>query len=948
MTENEQSSPSHLQIFFKKRWVRVVILLAVCSCLVLIALPFGIRWGAEYWLKNNGMVEVRIDDVDFNPFTGELRIYSLGASREPDQQLGSQTTDIRIDWMPFTQKHIWIESVVLHDAHINLERLADGTLIVGGLAFPPSKPDPTNQTPAEESKPWGFGVGVIDLQNVAVTYKQDDLNLDVLINQLQTDPIISWEPERRSNVHLNLVLNRGAIELDGEVLPFAQEPEGNLSLKIAHFPLGWLLPLVKEQGITILDGQIETNLAMNAKKLSEGFDFNAQGRFALEGGAITMPSLDLKGAGVSWQGKTTLNMLEQTGLKSSTNGDLSISAQSFLLPEQRYSGALASLNWNGAVNFDQLPGENGNTLTLAGTLRQKELQVNQGEKADQLLVLAGSEIQFPELTLKQKSGVTDIAFRTDLNISDLNLHNPEQTYEVAQKKILWTGSVTANVAKETAPAFSVTGDLLSNDLQVVDLKQKLRLAGWKSLNVVGQKFEGTDRISIAKVDLKDLQLLQEGAGKKEDDVARLQSLLIQDVSVQNLNTVKIGDIGLEGLAIKLLRNPNGEMDLSRWTAKSDAADEPKKESSEEKKSEPFNIEIGKLTINRDSRVVFVDQAVKPEYSQTLKDFTLDVGEINSKQTQLKTPIKLAGKLGSYGQLKCNGEIQPFLEKPNLSLEGELVAFELPPLTTYTARYLGYKLHSGQLDLHWKVPVVNGQIDSDNSLKLAKLDLETLKPDDEFELTQSLGLPINTALSLLRDGDDNIILDLPVSGNVDQPEFGTGSIIRKAVINAVKTGIISYYSPLGVVMGAGKLLSLATALRFDPVEFPAGGSDLTGQHKEYLDKMAQLLGNRPKVRLEICPLVVKSDVSYFQEQLMKAASKEGTPAKNDKPADKAAANATPQLPEVPRATLEDLAQQRARMVKDYLIGKGIGAERLFLCNPEIKREGDDKPQVKISI
>ena len=897
----EIESTAIWRTLLRKRWIKVLLILTGLAGLFIFALPYGIRWGAVYWLQKNGVANATIKDVDFNPFTGELRIFSLGADEATTEKLDSRETVVRLDWLPFAQKHIWIEKIALHDANFNLQRLPDGTLIVGGLKFPPSAPQAV-PPPKTDSKPWGFGIDAIDLQNINLVYRQDDLLLTIHINKISTDPIISWEPNRKSSLLIDLTLNGGSIKLDGTVMPFAAEPNGDLQLKVGQLPLQWLLPLLKANEVSALAGEINADLKLSGKQGAQGIRASSDGTFGLQNGSVALPDLQ---------------------------------------------AAIGAVTWSGSIACDTSSDQKNINLHLAGTLNEEGLKLVQGDKPLPTVTLGKAVLKLPELTLAKTTDQTEVTARPDLTLQELTAHDPDQRYQIDQAEMNWAGTIAATLIPEQPPTYSVAGDLSSSTLTVADLNQKLQLAGWKTLKVLGQKIEGPDRIKIDKVDLKQAQFLQEGA-KKGRETVRLASLIVDGVGVEPQNTIKIGDITAAGLDVHLLRDPDGKMDVERWVPKTAEKKEETKTVAESK-TPPLKLQVGKLSIGNDSRVVFIDQAVKPEYRQTLNDFSLQVGSIDNSKPKQKTPVELSGKLGDYGKLMCKGEVQPFEPKVNLFLEGNLQAFELPPLTPYTARYLGYSLHSGQLDLKWKVPVVNGQINAENHLELAKLDLQTLRPDDEYELTKSLGLPVNTALSLLRDSDDNIILDLPVEGNVDQPEFGTGSIIRKAMINAIGDAIVAYYSPLGIVMGAGKLLSLATALRFDPVDFPPGNAELSGKHKDYLDKMAKLLGDRPKVRLELCPVVAKPDIAYFQEELAKeAAKKAAATGKEEKKDTKTAAAAPPQPPEVPREMLTNLADQRAKEVKDYLIKHGIGAERLFLCNPEINREGDDAPQVKISI
>ncbi|HKL48449.1 MAG TPA: hypothetical protein VJ882_02225, partial [Desulfuromonadales bacterium] len=48
----------------------------------------------------------------------------------------------------------------------------------------------------------------------------------------------------------------------------------------------------------------------------------------------------------------------------------------------------------------------------------------------------------------------------------------------------------------------------------------------------------------------------------------------------------------------------------------------------------------------------------------------------------------------------------------------------------------------------------------------------------------------------------------------------------------------------------------------------------------------------------------------------------------------------------RQTLLDLARKRSMAVKEALVEKGIAADRLFLCQPQVGEEKESGPRVDI--
>ena len=86
--------------------------------------------------------------------------------------------------------------------------------------------------------------------------------------------------------------------------------------------------------------------------------------------------------------------------------------------------------------------------------------------------------------------------------------------------------------------------------------------------------------------------------------------------------------------------------------------------------------------------------------------------------------------------------------------------------------------------------------------------ETAKPDDVHiddeaadkatDDKQQASLPLDTALELLRDSDGNIALSVPVSGDVDNPQFDYSDAINQAMLSAAKGAVLIYFQPLGLL------------------------------------------------------------------------------------------------------------------------------------------------------
>jgi outer membrane protein OmpA-like peptidoglycan-associated protein len=171
--------------------------------------------------------------------------------------------------------------------------------------------------------------------------------------------------------------------------------------------------------------------------------------------------------------------------------------------------------------------------------------------------------------------------------------------------------------------------------------------------------------------------------------------------------------------------------------------------------------------------------------------------------------------------------------------------------------------------------------------------------------------------------------------------------------AISTGALTYlatlgsavFLPVGAAVAAGKVLSLATALNFAPVPFPAGQAEVPEDGHEQLDTLASLLGERPKLRLTLCGYAAPIDRLLAQaaelHRLREQKPKPPPPPQPHPPVDPV------ELPEIPDQLLLDLATARGQAVMDYLVQSGsVAPGRLLVCSPELTE--DASPRVDVSL
>ena len=338
--------------------------------------------------------------------------------------------------------------------------------------------------------------------------------------------------------------------------------------------------------------------------------------------------------------------------------------------------------------------------------------------------------------------------------------------------------------------------------------------------------------------------------------ASLDKLLITEPDVQkpligwdslNIPLIRLSlePDNLEIEKIRLLK-PIGEiiigqdhtLNLSR-VFKSQAGQAKSKTSPEpdsKKSQEAFPVRIGKLEIEKGD-MAFADLSLRPQFLTRINDLKGTVVGLTSAGDS-PSQVQLEGHVDQYGMAKINGKINVF--HPEISTDLSLVFknVEMTKLTPYSGKFAGRRITSGKLSTDLKYRIQNGKLIGDNQIIVDNLTL-----GEHVDSPDAVNLPLDLALALLKDSSGRIDIGLPVSGNLNDPQFSYGQLVWKALVNMMTKIVTSPFRALGSVFGGGDKPRVI-------IEFDPGSSELQPPEMEKLQQMADVLKNRPQLKLGV--------------------------------------------------------------------------------------------------
>ena len=161
--------------------------------------------------------------------------------------------------------------------------------------------------------------------------------------------------------------------------------------------------------------------------------------------------------------------------------------------------------------------------------------------------------------------------------------------------------------------------------------------------------------------------------------------------------------------------------------------------------------------------------------------------------------KLHATLPGGGHLMViwNGDLDNWKRHQDLLLS--VKGLDMKQLSPWAVAYTGQPIEDGVFGLTTRLKINNSILDNQNKIDIFKAKVGSRRKDVEPEMK----IPLKTALYILKDKDDKILIDMPIQGDVDSPEFNYMKLVWKTLGNLLVKVATSPARALGNAMGLGK-------------------------------------------------------------------------------------------------------------------------------------------------
>lgn len=199
-------------------------------------------------------------------------------------------------------------------------------------------------------------------------------------------------------------------------------------------------------------------------------------------------------------------------------------------------------------------------------------------------------------------------------------------------------------------------------------------------------------------------------------------------------------------------------------------------------------------------------------------------------------------LNDRGTLHAELGLNP-LDLMNAKLDLTIEKFLLSDINIYAKHYTGHNILLGDFYYYSNSTITNGDIVSENKLMVKNVSVENAKGG-------LFTLPLKFALFLLTDKNGDVNLDIPVRGDLNEPEISVGKIVWTTFKNAiVKTAASPINAIAGLIDGDPKEFGEMTFSYLDSVP--------SEKHQKKLDKLLELEEKKPGLKIELVHYVDKN-------------------------------------------------------------------------------------------
>ncbi|MGB0881496.1 MAG: DUF748 domain-containing protein [Vicingaceae bacterium] len=342
------------------------------------------------------------------------------------------------------------------------------------------------------------------------------------------------------------------------------------------------------------------------------------------------------------------------------------------------------------------------------------------------------------------------------------------------------------------------------------------------------------------------------------------------------------------------------------------------------KASNFSIDTVAIT---NVEALYIDHTMLQIFKYNVSKANLTAYNVKSNADSLI--VNFNALLNNRGLLNADGILHP--KKPeDVNITMTIDKMEMRDLSPYFHQYVAHPINKGVFNMKTSILVIDKKLDSKHNLLVQALTLgKKQKHPDAYNL------PVKMGVAMLKDRDKNIVLDIPVEGNLGDPKYKVwktiGRIFKELLLKAAS-------SPYNLVAGAVDTDEESTKrINIDNLI-----DSLSSRHHIKLDNLVKVLTEKPELVLLIDPYYnINKEIDKMAKHKTKEEFKTLNKVNNVNVKDSLfiafvnsktksenkALSITDKIkklypPEILRAEVESLIEHKTNYINNYLTSKGV--------------------------
>lgn len=364
--------------------------------------------------------------------------------------------------------------------------------------------------------------------------------------------------------------------------------------------------------------------------------------------------------------------------------------------------------------------------------------------------------------------------------------------------------------------------------------------------------------------------------------------------------------------------------------------------------------IDTLKINQ-GKVRIIDQTLNRPCLMELSNLDLELQNLADSSSRM--PITFSSSINRSG--KITGKTVVDMQDPyHFSFEGKLKDLDLVSFSPYSEFYIASPFTQGWFNYDISIDMANNRLKNENDIHVKELEFGKKTKDKPF-----MKVPIRLALYVMKDKNDNIDINMPVTGSTSDPKFKLGKIIWGAFLNVLSKAALSPFKAMSGLVGTDPE-------KLEHIRLSYLQDSLMADQTATLSSLAKIMQKKPDLLVSFTQRTNLKDetdllrVKMTKEEYLKTSGVAEMPADSDQAflsylstrvagADTLALNdvcakiiGRDQL----RTAYKNLLDERNQMVRTYFEQRGIPAENVNVSTADLLNLPDElkRPEFKVEV